>query len=101
MTIKRKLGSASALMVAAAIAGCSTTRADEPAPSMAGGDQAKPAAAPEVAEGQKVFRFDTFGDEVVWTDKLRLHEVIEKSVDPTTALKVGLKVDSEVLPAGL
>ena len=48
-----------------------------------------------------MFRFDTFGDEVVWTDKLRLHEVIEKSVDPTTALKVGLKVDSEVLPAGL
>ena len=26
---------------------------------------------------------------------------IEKSVDPTTALKVGLKVDSDVLPAGI
>ena len=63
--------------------------------------QTKPASTGEIPEGQRVFRFDTFGDEVVWTDKLRLHEVIEKSVDPTTALKVGLKVDSEVLPEGL
>jgi cytochrome c5 len=58
--------------------------------------QAKP-----LNEGQRVFRFDTFGDEQLWTDKLRMHEVVEKSVDPTTALKVGLKVDSEVLPAGI
>ena len=54
-----------------------------------------------VAEGQKVFRFDTFGDEQLWTDKLRLHEVVEKNVDPTTALKVGLKVDAEALPPGI
>src|SRR5262245_6280770 len=54
-----------------------------------------------VTEGQKIFRFDTFGDEQVWTDKLRLHEVVEKNVDPTTALKVGLKVDAEVLPPGI
>src|SRR5687767_15966001 len=32
---------------------------------------------------------------------LRLNEVVEKSVDPTTALKVGLKVDADVLPAGI
>jgi hypothetical protein len=32
---------------------------------------------------------------------LRLHEVVEKSVDPTTALSVGLKVDSDVLPPGI
>ena len=50
---------------------------------------------------RKIFRFDTFGDEQLWTDKLRLHEVIEKSVDPTTALKVGLKVDADVLPPGI
>jgi cytochrome c5 len=54
-----------------------------------------------VAEGQQIFRFDTFGDEQVWTDMLRLHEVVEKSVDPTTALKVGLKVDGDVLPPGI
>ena len=61
---------------------------------------AKPSAA-LVAEGKQVFRFDTFGDEKLWTDTLRLHEVIEKSVDPTTALKVGLKVDADVLPPGI
>jgi len=54
-----------------------------------------------VAEGQKIFRFDTFGDEQLWTDTLRLHEVVEKNVDPTTALTVGLKVDSDALPADL
>jgi len=30
-----------------------------------------------------------------------MHEVVEKSVDPTTALKVGLKVDADVLPPGI
>ena len=54
-----------------------------------------------VAEGQRIFRFDTFGDEQMWTDTLRLHEVVEKNVDPTTALKVGLKVDADVLPPGI
>jgi mono/diheme cytochrome c family protein len=103
MAIERRLGTAAAILMAAAtIAGCSNTKADEPVPPVAAADQAKPAApGSELAEGQRVFRFDTFGDEVVWTDKLRLHEVIAKSVDPTTALKVGLKVDSEVLPEGL
>ena len=38
------------------------------------------------AQGQQIFRFDTFGDEAQWTDKLRMHEVIASAVDPTTAL---------------
>ena len=54
-----------------------------------------------VAEGQQVFRFDTFGDEAKWTDTLRIHEVIRTAVDPTTALAVGLKVDAEALPAAV
>ena len=37
----------------------------------------------------------------VLDEKLRLHEVVQKSVDPTTALKVGLKVDADVLPPGI
>jgi mono/diheme cytochrome c family protein len=60
-----------------------------------------PVPAALIAEGQQIFRFDTFGDEQLWTDKLRLHEVVEKSVDPLTALKVGFKVDADVLPAGI
>jgi mono/diheme cytochrome c family protein len=51
-----------------------------------------------IAFGKKVFRFDTFGDEAKWTDTLRLHEVIASSVDPATALAVGLKVDVDALP---
>jgi cytochrome c553 len=54
-----------------------------------------------VAEGQRIFRFDTFGDEQFWTDTLRMNEVVERNVDPTTALKVGLKVDADVLPPGI
>jgi mono/diheme cytochrome c family protein len=54
-----------------------------------------------IAEGQRIFRFDTFGDEQFWTDQLRMNEVVEKSVDPTTALKVGLKVDADALPPGI
>jgi mono/diheme cytochrome c family protein len=58
------------------------------------------------AEGQSIFRFDTFGDEVFWTDTLKLHQAIEGSrfggvgggVSPKTALSVGLKVDAAALP---
>ena len=38
--------------------------------------------------GQAIFRFDTFGDEQLWTGVLRMHEVI-RSVPPATALAVG------------
>jgi mono/diheme cytochrome c family protein len=51
-----------------------------------------------IASGKQVFRFDTFGDEAKWTDTLRMHEAIASSVDPTTALAVGLKVDADALP---
>jgi mono/diheme cytochrome c family protein len=48
--------------------------------------------------GQQIFRHDTFGDEIFWSDVLRMHEVIEQAVSPNTALLVGLKVDAEALP---
>src|SRR5215218_7736996 len=51
-----------------------------------------------VDQGQQIFRFDTFGDEQLWTDTLRMHEVIQSSVSPATALGVGLKVDATALP---
>ncbi len=61
------------------------------------------------SEGQSIFRFDTFGDEVFWTDTLKLHQAIEGSkfggvgggVSPKTALSVGLKVDAAALPAAV
>jgi hypothetical protein len=51
-------------------------------------------------DGKHIFRYDTFGDEQLWTDVLRMHEVIP-TVDPTTALAVGLKVDVKALPQSL
>ncbi len=62
--------------------------------AQAGGDLS----AGNLTEGQQVFRFDTFGDEQFWTDTARMHEVVQKSVSPTTALSVGLKVDAEAIP---
>ena len=57
--------------------------------------------APRASSGKEIFRFDTFGNETFWTDTLRMHEVIAKAVDPTTALSVGLKVDADALPPGI
>ena len=65
-----------------------------------GGASRSPTAA-VVAQGKQIFRFDTFGDETQWSDKWKIHEVVRTAVDPTTALSVGLKVDSEALPAAV
>jgi cytochrome c5 len=81
--------------------GTTTTAAQETPAGPVAAAQHPESSPAQVAEGQRVFRFDTFGDEQLWTDKLRLHEVVEKNVDPTTALKVGLKVDADALPAGI
>jgi len=53
--------------------------------------------APPAPDGKTIFRFDTFGDEQLWTDVLRMHEVLA-NVSPRTALSVGLSVDVEALP---
>jgi mono/diheme cytochrome c family protein len=50
-------------------------------------------------DGKAIFRFDTFGDEQLWTNTLRMHEVIATAVSPVAALGVGLKVDADALPA--
>lgn len=81
------------------MAGCA--RAAPEADSTAAASASADSVTREVAEGLQVFRFDTFGNEPFWTDTLQLHAVVEKAVDPTTALKVGLKVDAGVLPQGL
>ncbi len=62
-----------------------------------------------IAEGRRVFRFDTFGDEAFWGDTLKLHQAIAGAkqggvgpgVSPMTALAVGLKVDVDALPGPL
>lgn len=59
------------------------------------------AGAPAELDGMQIFRHDTFGSEQFWTDVLRLNEFIQESLDPLTALAVGLKVDASVLPDGI
>jgi hypothetical protein len=62
-----------------------------------------------LGEGQKTFRFATFGDEAFWGDQLKLHQAIAGAknggsgpgVSPKMALSVGLKVDMDALPADL
>jgi mono/diheme cytochrome c family protein len=63
--------------------------------ALAGRGPSNPA---NVSDGQRIFRFDTFGDETFWTDTMRMHEVIRTGVSPATALSVGLKVDVNALP---
>ena len=53
-----------------------------------------------IAEGRRIFRFDTFGDQVFWGDTLRLHEALAQT-SPRAALALGLKVDAEALPRRL
>jgi hypothetical protein len=50
--------------------------------------------------GQNIFRYDTFGDEQLWTDVLRMHEVVS-TLSPAMALGVGLKVDVNALPRAI
>ena len=78
------------------LGGCSDQTND---PSAA--DDAEASLASLRQDGREIFRHDTFGDEVFWTDSLEMNTVVETAVDPLTALAVGLKVDSEVLPPGI
>jgi mono/diheme cytochrome c family protein len=66
-------------------------------------------AAVNIQDGQNIFRYDTYGDEAFWGDALQLHQAIQGSqfggvgpgVSPKTALALGLKVDSDALPASV
>jgi mono/diheme cytochrome c family protein len=50
--------------------------------------------------GRDIFRYDTFGDEQLWTTFLRMNEVVG-AVRPIDALDAGLKVDADALPPSL
>jgi hypothetical protein len=60
-------------------------------------------------EGQRTFRFDTFGGEAFWGGQLRLHEAIAgeanggsgMGLSPSGAIALGLKVDVAALPREL
>src|SRR5688572_17078941 len=60
-----------------------------------------------LADGRKIFRYDSFGSEAFWGDELQLHKAIlrekkggiGKGLSARRALQLGLKVDSDKIPA--
>jgi hypothetical protein len=56
-------------------------------------------------QGRNIFRFETFGDQAFWGDKLKLHQAISGAngggvgpgISPATAIALGLKVDVQAL----
>jgi hypothetical protein len=100
---------AAALLLALNGCGDGSPSAAAPLPPSSTADVAMTSANELIAQGRHTFRFDTFGDEEFWGDTLKLHLAIAGSahggvgagVSPRTALAVGLKVDSEALPADL
>jgi mono/diheme cytochrome c family protein len=88
------------LLGLAVAAGCAPRKAP-PAAERPATDSAQvtdDSSAQALAEGKRIFRDETFGDEQFWTDTARMHEVVQKSVSPKLALSVGLKVDAAAIP---
>jgi mono/diheme cytochrome c family protein len=48
-------------------------------------------------QGRQIFRDETFGDEQFWTDTARLHELVDREIQPIEALRLGIKVDLDRL----
>ena len=48
-------------------------------------------------QGQQIFRDETFGDEQFWSDTARLHQVVDREIQPIEALTLGIKVDLDRL----
>jgi hypothetical protein len=63
----------------------------------------------QIERGRYIFRQDTFGDQAFWGGKLRLHQAIAgdanggvgPGLSPKSALRLGLKVDVNALPAAV
>lgn len=91
-----RAGALLALSFTLPLAGCSGANTTPAAPA--------PSSRPDpalIAQGKDIFRFNTFGDEQFWTGTLQMNTVIQNNVSPQTALSVGLKVDSDALPASV
>jgi mono/diheme cytochrome c family protein len=88
------------LTVVVLVSGCRSEAPPADAGAAVTADSAARDSSPEtIAQGQQVFRHETFGDEQFWSDTARMHEVIATSVSPELALSVGLKVDAAAIPA--
>jgi hypothetical protein len=84
-------------LLAAAISG-TTARMD--AKNTQSRNEAEDNANRLIEQGRQIFRFDSFGDEAFWSDQLQMQRSV-MGLSPQTALALGLKVDSEALPASV
>lgn len=84
-------------LLVAAISG-STGKLD--AKSMQSRNEAEDNAYRLIEQGRQIFRFDTFGDEAFWSDQLQMQQSV-MGLSPQAALALGLKVDSDALPASV
>jgi hypothetical protein len=101
-----------AAIVAAALIQCgppkekTRERADQSGKVRTWNDDISDNANDMLEKGKAVFRYETFGDEAFWTDKLQLHKAIAhkdaggngEGLTPKAALDAGLKVDLDILP---
>jgi mono/diheme cytochrome c family protein len=99
--IGRGVLSVTAALMGAALVGCTSSQTSQGAATPSGFDVVSDMSPATLAEGQRIFRFETFGDEQFWTDTARMHEVVQQAVSPATALSVGLKVDADAIPAAV
>jgi hypothetical protein len=112
--IRLAVWTASLAVIAFSVIQCGTQKGRRDTEDKSGNPNAFDAAIKEngdqlVSKGQAVFRYETFGDESFWTDKLQLNKVIADKnhgglgdgVTPKQALALGFKVDLTILPEAL
>lgn len=109
------LGTISFLVAAGAIGGCASRPRDvetDPAvrtqrfPRQSFNNKIESNSRELFHEGREIFRYDTFGSEAFWGDKLQLHRAIarkekgglDKGLTPRQALQLGLKADVAKVP---
>jgi cytochrome c2 len=105
--VSRMLGAAALTAIAVMVldAPIRTVQADGGRPSSSGPlhpGRPVPSQLGDPANGQTVFRFETFGNERFWTDALRLPDgLVASGVTPLQALQLGLQVDSDALDGAM
>ena len=89
------------LCIVVVVSGCvaKTPSSETPAGSPTGSGPASDDLSPQnLAAGQQIFRFETFGNEGFWTDAARLPKgMMDAKFTPKQALEAGLQVDIEAI----
>jgi hypothetical protein len=113
-TVRRSIAIATSAFASIIIAcgsnNSNSSDAPKPSDGPTSGSDAGPMAPPDpvtmnaaalIAQGRDTFRNDTFGDEAFWGSAGLGLQAGVATVDPTTALSLGLKVDMDALPANV